>query len=183
MTNDNIYDKFDDLDDFEIPTILAFDVGNTTIRFACIKSDEVTEPGSCQLGELAGFSGKIKSLWDSIPEPKEIVACSVNASGTKALEAAVSEAVSENIRLVGRDIPLPIETDLADPNACGTDRLCAAIAAFDRLGTACIIADFGSAITIDCVNDEGVFLGGAILPGLEMSTSALHQNTCQLPQV
>jgi len=63
------------------------------------------------------------------------------------------------------------------------DRLCAAVAAYDRLGTACVVADFGTAITIDCVSDRGVFLGGAILPGLGMAADSLHERTAQLPRV
>jgi len=52
-----------------------------------------------------------------------------------------------------------------------------------RLETACVVADFGTAITIDCVNDEGVFLGGAILPGLSMGAAALAAGTERLPEV
>jgi len=63
------------------------------------------------------------------------------------------------------------------------DRLCAAVAAFDRLGVPCVVADFGTAITIDCVNAEGVFLGGAILPGLGLSAESLSAGTAQLPRV
>jgi len=82
---------------------------------------------------------------------------------------------------VGRDLPLPAATRLPEPRKIGVDRLCAAAAAFDRLGTACVVADFGTAITIDCVDDEGLFLGGAILPGLHMSAGALARDTAQLP--
>ena len=85
--------------------------------------------------------------------------------------------------VVGRDLPLPMPTELATPQSVGADRLCAAVAAYDRLGTACVVADFGTAITIDCVSDEGVFLGGAILPGLGMAAAALHERTAGLPQV
>ena len=46
-----------------------------------------------------------------------------------------------------------------------------------------MVADFGSAITIDCVNADGVFQGGAILPGLQMGARALASQTAQLPQV
>jgi type III pantothenate kinase len=48
---------------------------------------------------------------------------------------------------------------------------------------ACVVGNFGTAITIDCVSDEGVFLGGAILPGLSMGSAALHGGTGQLPPV
>jgi type III pantothenate kinase len=116
--------------------------------------------------------------------PRKIVASSVNPAGLRALESAVSRAIGkEDVLVVGRDLPLPIETALKNPEKVGVDRLCAALAAFDQLGKACVVADFGTAITIDCVNDEGVFLGGAILPGLAMGASALQAGTAQLPAV
>jgi type III pantothenate kinase len=45
------------------------------------------------------------------------------------------------------------------------------------------VASFGTAITIDCVSADGRFMGGAILPGLDMSFEALHEGTAALPQV
>jgi type III pantothenate kinase len=63
------------------------------------------------------------------------------------------------------------------------DRVCSAAAAYERTGSACAVASFGSAITIDCVSDDGRFLGGAILPGLDLSFQALHIGTAVLPRV
>ena len=74
---------------------------------------------------------------------------------------------------------MPLEVD--EPKALGTDRVCAAVAAYDQLGTACVVADFGSAVTLDLVSEEGAFLGGTISPGLAMSLKALAENTDQLP--
>lgn len=45
------------------------------------------------------------------------------------------------------------------------------------------MASFGTAITVDCVSEEGHFLGGAILPGFDLSCQALHEGTAQLPRV
>jgi type III pantothenate kinase len=81
------------------------------------------------------------------------------------------------------DIPLPMPLDVYNPAEIGVDRVCAAAAAFERVGTACAVASFGTAVTVDCVNEEGRFLGGAILPGFQMALDALHDNTAQLPQV
>jgi type III pantothenate kinase len=87
------------------------------------------------------------------------------------------------VLVVGRNVALPMATAAKNTDAIGRDRLCAAVAAFDRLGVACVVVDCGSAITIDAVNEEGVYLGGVILPGLAMSAKALAQQTAQLPQV
>jgi type III pantothenate kinase len=167
----------------QIPIVLACDVGNSAIHFAHVKGDEITSPHTLRLGDLANLGSELAELWRQIPAPRQLVACSVNPVGLKALEAAAEETLHEPVLVVGRELPLPIDANLPDPAAVGTDRLCAAAAAFDRLGVACVVVDFGTAITIDCVNDEGVFQGGAILPGLEMSARGLHAGTAQLPKV
>jgi len=167
----------------KLPHVLACDVGNTAIHFAQVCGEEVSSAQTFRLGELSGLGESLSRLWSAMPEPKKIAASSVNPSGLKALEAAVAKAVNQHVLVVGRELPLPIETDLPDPSSTGADRLCAAAAAFDHLGVACVVADFGTAVTIDCVNDDGVFVGGAILPGLEMGAKSLAAHTAQLPKV
>ncbi len=167
----------------KMPHVLACDVGNSAIHFARVCGEQAGEMKTMRIGELSGLGEALAALWQSIPTPKKLAAGSVNPAGLKALEAAVEQSLGEPVLVVGRDLPLPIETDLPDPLGVGVDRLCAAAAAFDRLGKACVVADFGTAITIDGVNDEGVFLGGAILPGLQMGLEGLQTHTAQLPRV
>lgn len=166
-----------------IPSVLACDVGNTSIHFAQVTGDEVSPVQGFRMGDLSKIGLALAELWRQVPAPRKIVAASVNPAGLKALEAAAMESLHEKVLVVGRELPLPIETDLPHPAGAGVDRLCAAVAAFDRIGVACVIGDFGTAITIDCVNDEGVFLGGAIMPGLAMSAASLQNGTAQLPRV
>lgn len=166
-----------------VPHVLACDCGNTRIRLARVQGEDVQDVKAFQLGELADLGEAVAGLWNAMPTPKQIVASSVNPAALRALEAAALETTQQEILVVGRDLPLPIDTDLDAPDAVGTDRLCAASAAFDRLGTACVVADFGTAITIDAVNEKGVFLGGVILPGLKMSAAALASQTAQLPKI
>lgn len=167
----------------QIPSVLACDVGNSAVHFAAVCGNEVSEVRVFRVGELVGLGAALAELWEQLPAPRKIVACSVNGSALKALEAAAQESVHEPVLVIGRDLPLPIDTAVENPESVGVDRLCAAVAAFDQLGVSCVVADFGTAITIDCVNDQGVFQGGAILPGLALSAQSLHRNTAQLPEV
>lgn len=167
----------------EIPSVLACDVGNSAVRFAHVKGEEVTPVQRQSVGGLKDLGAKLSNVWHQMPEARKIAACSVYPAGLKALEAAVEDALGQPVLVVGRDLPLPIETRLPRPQSCGADRLCAASAAFDRLGTACAVADFGTAVTIDCVNEHGVFLGGSILPGLGLAAACLSERTAQLPLV
>ena len=59
----------------------------------------------------------------------------------------------------------------------------AAAAAFDVVEDAVVVADFGTAVTIDLVDEHGVFQGGVICPGFEISAQALKDNTAQLPKI
>ncbi len=166
-----------------IPHVLACDVGNFAVRIARIHGDEVADMRSFRVGELSSLAGVMRELWSQTPSPRVIAAASVNPAALKALEAAAAEGLEQKILVVGRDLPRPIDTDLVSPLSVGSDRLCAAVAAFDRLGMACVVADFGTAVTIDCVSDQGVFLGGAILPGLRMQARAMQEQTAALPLV
>ena len=167
----------------DIPNVLACDIGNSAVKFAAVCGDQVDEIHVAQIGELTELGAAVKSVWDEMIAPKFVVASSVNPAGTKALEAAVSQTLDVDLLLVGRDIDLPMETDVETPESIGVDRLCAAVAAYDQLGAACVVADFGTAITFDCVSETGVFLGGAILPGLATSANSLAEKTAQLPRV
>jgi type III pantothenate kinase len=65
----------------------------------------------------------------------------------------------------------------------GTDRFVAAAAAYAVVGGAVVVADFGTAVTIDLVDQNGVFQGGVIYPGFGTAAKALKDSTAQLPQV
>ncbi len=69
------------------------------------------------------------------------------------------------------------------PHEIGTDRLINAIGAYQRIKGPCIIADFGTATTFDCVSEKGEYLGGSIAPGIYMSLEALFSATSKLPLV
>ena len=165
-----------------IPHVLACDVGNTNIRLAAVRGEDVSDVRVVAAGSPAELAEAVGELWESMSDPRRIAASSVAPEGLAALEAAVDAATGQEVLVVGRDLPLPIETDVTAPEAVGTDRLCAAVAAYDRLGEACVVADFGTAITIDCVSDAGVFLGGAILPGLATAADCLAGRAAQLPR-
>ena len=169
--------------DQQIPAVLACDIGNTSVQIACVQGPGSSLSASFDNGDLSGLGDGLAAVWREMGQSGKVVACSVNLEGLEALESAAGEAIGQDVLVIGRDLPLPIETSTPHPAGIGTDRLCAAAAAYDQLGVACVIADFGSAITIDCVNSDGVFQGGAILPGLRMGARALASQTAQLPEV
>ncbi len=76
---------------------------------------------------------------------------------------------------------MPVQYD--NPAEVGADRIVNSVAAFEKHGGPCIIVDFGTATTFDCVSAKGEYMGGVIAPGIGISAEALFQRTARLPRV
>ncbi|MFH1282582.1 MAG: type III pantothenate kinase [bacterium] len=70
-----------------------------------------------------------------------------------------------------------------NPKELGADRIVNASFAYHCFHGACIIVDMGTATTLDCVNNRGEYIGGMILPGIEIAAKALKMFTAKLPFV
>jgi type III pantothenate kinase len=70
-----------------------------------------------------------------------------------------------------------------NPAEVGADRIVNGVAAFEKYGGPCVIVDFGTATTFDCVSAKGEYMGGVICPGIGISADALFQRTARLPRV
>ncbi len=76
---------------------------------------------------------------------------------------------------------MPIKFD--NPKEVGADRIVNAVAAYEKYRTALVVVDFGTATTFDYISREGVYIGGAIAPGVLISCEALFQKASKLPRV
>jgi len=65
----------------------------------------------------------------------------------------------------------------------GADRIVDAVAAIEKYGAPCIVVDFGTATTFNAIDKEGRYVGGAITPGIMISSDALFERTAKLPRV
>jgi type III pantothenate kinase len=70
-----------------------------------------------------------------------------------------------------------------NPAEVGADRIVNAVAAFEKYGGPCVVVDFGTATTFDCVSAKGEYMGGVICPGIGISADALFAHTARLPRV
>ncbi|MEY2414007.1 MAG: type pantothenate kinase [Acidobacteriaceae bacterium] len=70
-----------------------------------------------------------------------------------------------------------------NPAEVGADRIVNSVAAFEKYGGPCVIVDFGTATTFDCVTSKGEYQGGIICPGLGISADALFERTARLPRI
>jgi type III pantothenate kinase len=165
--------------------LLAVDIGNTRMGMGVYEGDALREVQRLSTYDEDAWNAPLRSLWGSIAAARRraVVIASVSPRATTLLAERIEAICDVEPFVVRDDLPLPLDLDLENPAEVGVDRVCSAAAAFDRLRTPCAIASFGTAITVDCVDGRGTFLGGAILPGLEMSCEALHEGTAQLPLI
>jgi len=172
--------------------ILAVDIGNTNITLGFYLNDEEQFIKSIPGESHKEIKDVLVSAWEKIPVIKSskdkkhdgvIVVSSVKPAWTKTVKQIVKDNLGEKISVIGKDIPLPMSLWMDEPDKVGTDRVVAAAAAYAVVEGAVAVADFGTAVTIDLVNDKGIFLGGVILPGFEISARALRENTAQLPEI
>jgi len=172
--------------------IIAVDIGNTNINIGLFLDGEEqfieSIDGTCG-DELAGM---LQRAWQQVPilaSSKErkadgvIVVSSVKPAWTRNLRRIARQQLGEKIYLIGKDIPMPMPMWIDEPEKVGTDRVVSAAAAYAVVGDAVVVADLGTAVTIDLVDRNGIFQGGVILPGFDISATALKKNTAQLPKV
>jgi type III pantothenate kinase len=172
--------------------IVAVDIGNTKIAVGLFlngKEDSIQSfsgPAETELKDC------LLSTWRKVPvletsaEGKRngvVVVSSVKPAWTEMVRGIAKDDLKEDIHVIGDDVPLPMALWMDQPEKVGTDRVISAAAAYDVVENAVVVADFGTAVTIDLVDANGVFRGGVICPGFEISAQALKDNTAQLPKV
>ena len=171
--------------------IIAVDIGNTNINIGLFLDGKEQFIKSIPGQSKAKLATCLKSAWGKIPVAESskvkkrngvIVVSSVKPDWTRLIREIAKNELGEKVYVIGKDIPLPMTLWVDEPDKVGTDRVVSAAAAYDVVEDAVVVADFGTAVTIDLVDEKGVFLGGVICPGFEISAKALKENTAQLPK-
>ncbi|MBD5309543.1 MAG: type III pantothenate kinase [Bacteroides sp.] len=109
--------------------------------------------------------------------------CSVAHNDAKFLET-LRRLVDGRLVVLTPTLPLPIGISYASRRTLGSDRVAAAIGAVSLFpGEALLVVDAGTAVTLDFVSADGVFLGGNIAPGMSLRFESLRQATSRLPLV
>lgn len=172
--------------------LIAVDIGNTNIDIGLFLAGQEKSIESIFGGDKTKLTEVIKNVWQQIPplasskEKKRdgvIVVSSVKPDWTDLVREIAKEKLGEKILVIGENIPIPISMWVDEPVKVGTDRAIAAAAAYAVAEGAVIVADFGTALTIDLVDENGVFQGGVICPGFAMAAKALKDSTTQLPEI
>ncbi len=85
--------------------------------------------------------------------------------------------------VVGPGVKTGLNIRYENPREVGADRIVNAVAGIEKYGKPLIVVDFGTATTFDYIDESGDYLGGAILPGIGISTEALYQRAAKLPRI
>jgi type III pantothenate kinase len=168
------------------PTAVLLDVGNTRIGIAPWYNKQMHAARHVTLAEIEGDPDLLRGPWEDLPIESEryFLASSVSPPVLERLAELIAEHCPDaELLVLGQDLAPPIKTNLAEPDKIGMDRLCVAAAAHKQLGRSCVVASLGTAVTVDLISDDAVFMGGAILPGLQMGARALHEQTALLPEI
>lgn len=165
--------------------LLLVDIGNSRVALATWQDGRRNEASHLPADPIEPLAARLDELWNTLSSGanRAVVIGSVCPPLLDRLRGELDARRIGPVLVIGRDLAPPIPADVAEPDKVGTDRLCVAAAAYDGVKGACVVADFGTALTIDLVADNGVFLGGTILPGMALSARALHEHTALLPLV
>jgi type III pantothenate kinase len=171
-------------DDDKTPALILLDIGNSRIGMGVWTGGEIEGIRHTPVEPTEDVARELQAMWDALPPgPRAVIVSSVCPPVLSRLRNLSQERRIEPLLVIGEDLPAPMEADVPDPSCVGMDRLCTAAAAFDKVKAACVVADFGTALTIDLIADNGIYLGGTIMPGIALSARALHEHTALLPLV
>lgn len=167
---------------------IGIDVGNTAIKFARDGGGpSESEIVSTRLRDPDAIEAVVERLihWQRRDrESLDVRIASVNRGVASDLIESLGSRLGASVvirTITPDDIPMTVLTD--DPNRVGIDRIVGAYGA--SIGCACplVIVDAGTTVTVDWVDAQAAYRGGAIIPGLEMQTAALAAGTDLLPSI
>jgi type III pantothenate kinase len=165
--------------------LLVLNVGNSRLAAGAFAAGELVHSVRVAHSDRRLCAETIQQAWSRIADSQSpvVAAASVHPDLDPALDEIVQRETGQSIQWVGRQIDVPIEVCTRNPSETGIDRILNIAAAYHQMEKACVVVDAGTAVTVDCCNDNGDFLGGAIAPGLDMMLDALHEKTARLPRV
>jgi type III pantothenate kinase len=170
--------------------IFVFDVGNTNIVLGVYKGDELKHHWRIETNRNRTedeFAMMIKSLFEhdglALTDIDGIIISSVVPPIMLALERMCQKYFHVKPLVVGPGVKTGLDIKYENPREVGADRIVNAVAAIHEYGSPLIIVDFGTATTYCYVNEHRQYLGGAIAPGINISTEALYSRAAKLPRI
>ena len=159
--------------------MLLIDAGNSRVKWALVEGDVWLRQGALENAQIK----TLHKTFSDLPPPHKILAANV-----------AGEHMMQQLRTVCAAWPCPIDFISAKVEQCGvhntyeqavqlgSDRWAALVAARNQQRMACLVVNCGTATTVDALSDQGEFLGGMILPGIDMMRRSLNSGAAQLAE-
>ncbi|MDB5840414.1 MAG: type pantothenate kinase [Herminiimonas sp.] len=176
--------------------LLLIDAGNTRVKWALAEEcgpgagaadagwGRWAAAGAAGHAELAHLATAWRAAKPSRILISNVAGAAVREALDRLLEGAAGAGASQAEWFKSAPQRGSVRNAYRDPAQLGCDRFASAIGARAQFpGQPLLIVTCGTATTIDALTADGVFLGGMILPGLDLMAAALASNTAQLPQV
>lgn len=170
--------------------IFVFDVGNTNTVLGVYDGEELTHHWRIETNRNKTndeYGMLIKSLFDfadlDLSDISGIIISSVVPPIMFALEKMCIRYFNLKPLVVGPGIKTGLDIKYDNPKEVGADRIVNAVAAIHKYGSPLIIVDFGTATTYCYITEDKQYLGGAIAPGIGISTEALYTRAAKLPRI
>ncbi len=164
--------------------LLAIDIGNTNTKLGVFDHEDLTAKISIPTSRDLNADTLGKILSGKISQPIDAV---IISSVVPEVDHVFSEFIKTQYDVtpifVSHDLDFGLKINYQPPEDTGTDRLVNAFAAVEKYGTPCIVCSFGTAMTLDVVNDDRDLIGGLIAPGMKTLAAALKLKTSKLPEV
>lgn len=157
------------------------DVGNTQAVLGVYHDEHLKRVYRVETSQVAAYLKKQKSRFRKITH---VIISSVVPS----LDRSVREVLKNSWKLkklhfVTFQSCMPITLKVDKPREVGSDRICNMVAAWSQFKKPVVIVDFGTATTLEYVDQAGVYRGGLIALGLKVSKDSLSQRAAKLPKV
>jgi len=161
---------------------LLIDAGNTRIKWALVETGVWLQTDTLPIehaDNLAHFFGR--HFTNLGLDSRKIKIYASNVAGEK-IEQHIRRITTGHPPdfVVARKNQCGVHNRYTKPSQLGSDRWCALIAAWNLMRGGCLVVNCGTATTVDRLSAQGEFLGGLILPGLELMQHSLHDATAQL---
>lgn len=170
--------------------LLAIDIGNTNVVVGVYHGEELraqwrVATDSRRMADE--YAMLLDNLFGHAGLRLEHVRAAVIASVVPPLISTFEELSERYLKLtpliVGPGIRTGVRILYENPKEVGADRIVNALAAYRMYGGPAIVLDLGTATTFDALNRDGDYLGGAIAPGIGISTEALFEHAAKLPRI
>ena len=169
---------------------LTIDIGNTNIVIGKYKDEKLIYVARIMTDAAkseAEYAVKIQSILSldksSTDKVDGAIISSVVPPLTNTVKSAIKILYNVDALAVGPGIKTGINLQVDNPAQVGADLICACVAAYNKYPTPALIVDMGTATKLMLVDENAVFVGVSIIPGIELSLRALSGGTAQLPQI